>query len=191
MPSTEENKYAPSAGGWGADPYLDLTVPSGQLCQVKRVNPRVLVALGLVDSVDPLTALVDVKHIKRVGSGPTQTREIDEKSLMSDPRALVNLLDIADKLCEAIIVQPPIKRPIRLVDGKEFDLQPHERVEGVIYTDMVDEMDKMFVFSWALGGSTDLEQFRERSEEIARNLLAVPEDEDSSIGVVGDNPPVA
>jgi len=162
MPSTNQPEptpdYTPTT--WGGELFEDVRVPSGQLCQMRKVNARVLVALGLIDTMDPLTALVDAKHIKRVKSGGSSVPEVDAQSLMKDPEAVVKLLDITDKLIEALVVQPNVKRPIRIVDGKEFDLKPHERVPGQIYTDMVDDMDKVFLFQWAMGGTADLEQFR-------------------------------
>jgi hypothetical protein len=39
-----------------------------------------------------------------------------------------------------------------------------DREEGAIYTDMIDETDKIFIFSFAMGGTEDLATFREKRD---------------------------
>lgn len=156
MPSKEQSRVYGST--WQNELFVDVQVPSGAWCQIRKVNARILASLGLIDTVDPLSALVEEKHIKRVkGGSPT----IDFDAIQKDPKAIVRLIDIAEKVAEAIVVQPDLKRPIRIVDGQEFDLKPHERVPGQIYTDMVDDLDLMHIFNEAIGGMADLEQFRD------------------------------
>lgn len=176
MPSTN---FKPTT--WGQNPYVELTVPSGQLCLVRRPNVRALIALGLVDTVDPLTSLVDEKHIKRVGRGKNAKAELNEQTLMEDPKAIMSLLDIADKVCEYMVMEPAVVRPVRVVDGKEFQLKGHERNPDLVYTDMIDDTDKIFIFSHSIGGTTDLEQFRDATGKSNVGLVNVAEDGRSSV----------
>lgn len=155
MPNPD-NKYALT--GWSAELFADLQVPSGQICQVRRPGVEGLVRMGLLDKVDSLTGIVDQKHIKRVKG----QKVIDEKSLMSDPEALLQAMSTIDKVLCHVVVQPRIERPVVEVDGKEHELPESEYVAGVVYTSMVGIEDKMFIFNYAVGGSKDLEKFRQR-----------------------------
>jgi hypothetical protein len=155
MPNPD-NKYALT--GWSAELFADLEVPSGQVCQVRRPGVEGLVRMGLLDKVDSLTGIVDQKHIKRVKG----QKVIDEKSLMSDPKALLETMSTIDKVICYVVVQPRIERPVVEVDGEEHELSESEYVAGTVYTSMVGIEDKMFIFNYAVGGSKDLDKFRQR-----------------------------
>lgn len=168
-----ENKYAVTT--WGQEPTHDLTVPSGQMCQVRLPGVQAMVSAGVFESVDTLTGLVNEKHIKRVqGKGPNAQKngtpaEIDTDSLMKDPENLVKVFGIIDKVTEHMVLQPQVKRPVKEVKKGtktvEEPLEFEERDDDVVYTDRIDVMDKMFIFQYAVGGSTDVETFRERFQQ--------------------------
>lgn len=163
----EENKYAVTA--WGQLTLEDLVVPSGQLCQVRPAGVQTLMAAGVIENVDTLTTLVDEKHIKRVKpnvkSGNPAVKnaaedvEIDTESIMKNPEQLQKMFSLVDKVVLHMVVQPTI---LPAVDENGKPIPYSERQEGVGYLDMVDMMDKMFIFQYAVGGSPDLESFRER-----------------------------
>ena len=155
MPNPD-NKYALT--GWSAELFTDLEVPSGQVCQARRPGVEGLVRMGLLDKVDSLTGIVDSKHIKRVKGQKT----IDEKSLMSDPESLLKAMATIDKVICYVVVQPHIQPAVKTVDGQEVPLTDEEYEPGVVYTSMISIEDKMFIFNYAVGGSKDLEKFRQR-----------------------------
>ena len=181
-PNIPENKYGQ---GWSSvQAFVDLECPSGTWCQVRKPNPKQLISLGFMDNFDTLTALVDKKHVKRVKGKAVP----DVSSMMKNPKAVMDAMALADKIAEHVVLQPTLKRPVKRVfdengkpilneDGKpvEEDLEGHERVDGVIYTDMIDDIDKMFIMQFAVGGSSDLTKFREQIGELNVDLGNVDE----------------
>jgi hypothetical protein len=155
MPNPD-NKYALT--GWSSEAYVDLTVPSGQVCQVRRPGVEGLVRMGLLDKVDSLTSMVNDKHIKRVKG----QKVIDEKSLMSDPESLLKAMSTIDRILCHVVVQPHIELAVKTVDGQEISLTEDDYEPGVVYSSMVGLEDKMFIFNYSVGGSKDLEKFRQR-----------------------------
>lgn len=184
-----ESKYAPTV--WGAPKFTDLEVPSGQLCQVRPAGVQQLISAGVLESADTLTSMIDEKHIKRTSARggkttgkPAQTgantmkmpdgstAAVNTDSLLKDPEQLNRVFTLVDKTVAHMVVQPVVKRPVKVVDGKEVELPHTEREEGVVYTDMIELADKMFVFQYAVGGDTDLESFRKRFGEGVAGVAA-------------------
>lgn len=168
MPSSD-SRYAPTA--WGTSVFEDLTMPSGQLAQVRRPGIQQLISAGVLDSADTLSTLVDQKHIKRVKGKPAG---IDASSLLKDPKNMLSVLELVDKVVAHMVVKPEVQRPVTPnlespKDGAPKDeasnphtraLRDEERDPEVVYTDQIDMVDRMFIFSYAVGGSTDVERFR-------------------------------
>lgn len=183
-----ENKYAATV--WGQAKFQDLEVPSGQLCQVRMSGVQQLIGAGVLDSADTLTSLIDEKHIKRTqsrGKAPAKPRvegdalknpdgtttKVDTNSLLKDPEKLARVFELVDKVTAHMVVQPEIKRPVKLNEkGVEIPLGGDEREDGVVYTDMIDLQDKMFIFQYAVGGDTDLESFRQRFGQSMASVAA-------------------
>ncbi len=158
-------KYAPTVWGSGqVGGAEDLEVPSGQLCLVKRPGVQGLMAAGVLHQADSLSALVDQKHLKK--GKPGEAAEVDPASLIKDGKALDNLMHVVDRVVSHVVVQPPIK------------MAPNDvtrRKAGQVYTDMVDLVDKMFIFNYAMGGTRDLERFRGELDESLGSVDAVEE----------------
>jgi hypothetical protein len=167
--STPNNPYALSA--WGATQFSDLTVPSGQLCQVRLPGVQNLIAAGVIDNVDTLTTLVDKKHLKRVqgkakeeaaanGQLMPDGTVIDPEAVLKDPENLTRVFSLVDKVVTYMVVQPtilptPEDAHDRLTVEKVIEL-------GQVYVDMIDLADKMYIFQYSVGGGTDLERFRKQ-----------------------------
>ncbi|MGE3487451.1 MAG: hypothetical protein AB7L09_22245 [Nitrospira sp.] len=166
-----DNKYA--ATTWGKPQYEDLEVPSGQLCQVRLPGVQQMIAAGVIDSADTLTTLVDQKHIKRVqgrAAGKAPEKQIDPQSLMRDPENLKKLFAVIDRVCIHMVVQPTVVSCLRDVDGEQEVIPLEDRTDGVIYSDQIDMLDKMFIFQYAVGGGTDLDSFRKQFGEAVGSL---------------------
>lgn len=162
------NPYAPTA--WGADQYVDLECPSGQLCQVRRPGVEGLISAGLLKETDSLTSLVENKHVKRVKG----EKQVDVGKLMNDTDALTKVLKVVDKIVAYIVIQPSLRLPsITGPNGEELPMLDEDREQGVIYTDMVDLIDRMFIFQYAVGGSKDIEQFRKQLNESSGGMAAL------------------
>lgn len=169
MPSSQD-KYKPTA--WNAEQFVDLEMPSGQLAQVRRPGVQQLIAIGVLENADGLSAIVDKKHIKRVKG----KAEIDGQSLLKDPKNILNLMQMVDKITARMVVRPAVREPFVEYeeDGqtKRRPLRDEEREQGVVYTDNIEFTDRMFIFQFAVGGSADLNQFRERFESALGSMEA-------------------
>ncbi len=153
-PTTRTAKSRYTATAWGGEVHHDLTVPSGQLCLCKRPGVQGLIKAGLIDDLDALTSLVDQKHVSRVKGKPT----VNTQALMKDPQSIMRVLELADRVVAHVVVEPSVQLP------PENDA---DRVKGQVYTDMIDEEDKMFIMNWAMGGQADLESFRRERGQLA------------------------
>lgn len=165
-PEDPTSKYAADAwlsGGIGG--MEDLTVPSGQLCLVRRPGLEGLMKAGVLHNVDSLSQIVNEKHLSRVkgkGSAPEQA-EINMSSLMDDPEGMAEVTHVIDKIVCHCVVKP------------EIHMTPNDvtrRQQGVVYADMVDLVDKMFIFNYVVGGTRDLESFRNGLEGAVGGLEA-------------------
>lgn len=151
---------------WGQKPVddtMELTVPSGQTCTARRIGLDALMEAGILGEADTLTGIVDRKHVRRVrgANGVADHDDIDADSVMKDPEALKAVMVLADKAVPHIVVEPKV---VCHWDDKGQSIPVERRVEGVIYTDMIGFEDKMFLFDFGVGGSSDVARFRERSE---------------------------
>lgn len=157
-----ESKYAANAwlsGGLGN--MEDLEVPSGQLCLVRRPGLEGLIKAGVLRNIDSLSSIVDAKHIKKTKKG--QAPKVDAESILKDPDALDNILHTVDKVVCHCVVKP------------EVHMTPNDetsRKAGVVYADMIDINDKMFIFNFVVGGTRDLETFRRGSDDALGDLAA-------------------
>lgn len=158
IPQVEDpnSKYAPDAwisGGVGG--MEDFTVPSGQLCLVRRPGMEGLMKSGVLHNVDTLSQIVNEKHLKRTKGNPDG--EINISSLMEDQEGLDQVTLVIDKVICHCVVKPEIHRAPNDVTLR----QP-----GVVYTDMVDLIDKMAIFNFVVGGTRDMESFRAGLDEL-------------------------
>jgi hypothetical protein len=171
-PSTD-SKYAPTA--WGGELLADLPLPSGQLCQARRVGVEGLMKAGIAHQIDPLMKLVQ-GHEDRVKKGMTQEEKdkLEEQSIlkmMSNDEQMESLFHLLNRVLCHVVVQPPVQ------------MAPDDitrRVDGVIYTDMVDLEDKLYIMSWTVGGADAVAQFRTQLAGDVGSVSAQSADEDST-----------
>lgn len=195
--------YAATAWGQSAgDGLHDITVPSGQLVQVQRVGPTELIKLGLLEQVDVLGALVQTEHVDRVtgrGKPPKKAKDADAeraeqmKTLMSDPAKLLSAVELIDKVICYVVVQPkvhavPVQRAATAEDVAEYDdlelgeeFIPPRIPKGAVYIDTVELEDKMFIFQYVAGGTSDLESFRTQSDSAVASLELVKDVPDKPV----------
>lgn len=162
-----QDKYAATA--WGSTEVggvMDLEVPSGQLCLVRRPGVEGLLREGLLRDLDSFTALVQSEHIERVNKGKSSKQPQDRQQkkgaaqkealdkIVSDPEKLANLMHTVDRVICHVVIKPEIKMTPNDVTNRK---------QGVIYADMVDLTDKMFIFNFVVGGSRDIARFLEEA----------------------------
>ena len=163
---------------WGKEFLVDLEVPSGELCQVRRPGVAGLIAAGLLDSMDTLTSLVQSEHVDRVEKGNSSTLSKDEVSaLLKDKDKLLGSLMLMDKVVAFVVNQPTVKIPV-VEEGEDGNkttrpIRDEERDPEVVYTDMIDMVDKVYIFQYVVGGVSDLEQFRKEFGELVDGMEAI------------------
>jgi len=157
------DKYAPNTWmGGGQGQLIDLTCPSGQLCLAKKPGIEGLMAAGVLRNVDHLTGIVQ-RHL--TNASPGAKHNVDIMGMMQDEEALAEILFTVDRVVCHVVVKP------------EISMTPSDatnRKPGVVYADMVDVMDKMFIFNFAVGGSAEVEPFRRGLEELVGSLEDEP-----------------
>lgn len=164
-----------------------LPLPSGNVARCRQVAPTTFLEGGFLP--DPLTQIVRQAIQSKSGLKPQQVKE-----MVDDPEQLVATMQTFDRVLSYVMVEPECRlRPecvaMILSDDGESDVEcglpwhdpihqvagtPNrhvcktgEREPNVLYVDMVTMEDKLFVFQWALGGTSDLEQFR---QELGANV---------------------
>lgn len=163
----QEKRYGLGSKG-SRDGGVDLTVPSGSLCRVIRPGPMGLIKLGLLDSLDSLTGLVQMEHFDRVDEKPTRVQADIIKEFAANTEAVKAGFALIDKVVVGCVLQPKI-HPIPLDDNGE-PLPREEWDEELIYIDSVDLEDKTFIMQFVVGGTADLEQFRAERDQLMDNV---------------------
>lgn len=134
----------------------DLTLPSGNEAVIRRVPMESLLSSGVIPN--SLIEIITSQLSKNGGDKPMTEAEKEKlmasqlESIKEDPTRLADLVKMTDNVCLAIVIEPAV-HPVP-EDEKERD-------EDLLYVDEVTMEDKMFMFSVAVGGNEDLEQFRE------------------------------
>ncbi len=184
MPAQPRKAKKYGQKSWMREFVVDLEVPSGELCQVRRPGITGLIKTGILESLDSLTSLVQTEHIDRVEKGSATTISKEQvKDLLKDVRKLDDAMTLLDKVICYVVVQPKVIRPIRVdeqgkpvldEEGREIGLTDDEREAGVVYCDMIDLEDKVYIFQYAVGGVSDLETFRKEFRESLGSLESIP-----------------
>lgn len=169
MPGTPRNTRKGQYNLGAKEFLVDLTVPSGALCQVRRPGPVGLIKAGLLDDMDILGSIVQTDHVDRA-EGRAPSSQEDEKTkqlrqaqeLMQDKDKLLKATSIIEGVVCHCVVQPEI----RMVP---LDT---ERDPEAVYVDSVDFEDQVFIFQYVMGGTADLESFRTEFGEAVGSLAA-------------------
>lgn len=186
MPGKTRNgnkKY--SLGAKTDDGLHDVDLPSGHTVQAKRPGVQGLIAAGLLDNFDELTALVQTEHIEpQTPKGrsaaasqkvtPDQTKAAAE-ALMKDPSKLATAFHLLDRLVAHIVVQPPVWIDYQGKDEPDEEWEARQdkaKEDGAYAVREVDIEDRMFLLNWSIGGSADLTAFRAGTNELMGNLAA-------------------
>lgn len=121
-----------------------LKLPSGKVCLARNPGLAVFIEKGLIPN--SLMSIVMAAFEKGEQAKPQDLREVG-----ADPQKLKDLFELVNAvLCECVI-QPHVQMPPE---------DKGDRKPGVLYADIVDMDDKMFIFQWAVGGTKDVESFR-------------------------------
>lgn len=172
MASSSGKKKITPAASWKGRRVItgvELELPSGNTCLVRPVSIAEMISEDMLP--DTLLPIVQGHIDKGSGKRPQdkKPKAKDEDStvdaVMQDPKKIAEMFGAIDKLVSKIVIEPEVHFHKKNVadEGSEpvWELIPgDERDEDDLYTDEVDLGDKMFIFQWVSGGTTDLERFR-------------------------------
>lgn len=155
---------------------VDLELPSGNVCKVRRVGIESLMAENVFG--DSLMPIIQKSMDNAKGGKPVEV-DLKPEDIMGDPQRMKEILDSFNKVTALVVVEPKCRYHRREVKPGEWEVIPEsERDEEIVYTDEVDMQDKSFIFQFVVGGSSDLASFREQSGE---GLADVLDGEDVSV----------
>lgn len=136
-----------------ANQAVELELPSGNTALIRNPGMQAFLQAGIVPNelLGVIMSAIDTNEMP------------DLQQMAEDPDNLQRVLTLVDNVTVYCVVEPPVEAtPAKGV----------ERDEEVLYADEVDINDKMFIFQFAVGGSTDLEEFRKATDSVMESLPA-------------------
>jgi hypothetical protein len=144
--------YAPTS--WGSEDssgsLVDLDLPSGQRCLAQRPGPEGLMTAGLLDDLDMLSTV-----LPKVMGGRSSAKKFDAGELLRNPEMVKQAVALMNRVVVHVVVKPEITPE---------PADPQDKERGKIYPSSVSMDDKSFIFNWAVGGTRDLQRFRDELE---------------------------
>lgn len=149
---------------------VPLDLPSGNTCLVQPIGLDAMMVQGYVPNT-----LLDIVETSLAKGKKGKAAEVDEAKMFSDilkdRDKVKDVFAMADAVTAGCVIEPPVRlHTYTNQDLAEGNCLPEqvgvmipksERKEDLVYTDEVDFDDKMFIMQFAMGGSRDLEQFRQ------------------------------
>ena len=155
-----EDLEVTSAAQWkrkGRDP-VKLALPSGNVCLAKNPGMEVFLLQGMI----PNALLPLVQQAVEQGQGLTPTQQA---KLNTDPEMLGQVMEFA-RMCLVECVVEPVVLPVP--EGEA------QRDPECLYADEVDLEDTIFIMQWVVGGTSDLERFREEQASALATVATEP-----------------
>lgn len=158
-----------SASAWkkqDKDEPVPLEVPSGNTCLVRPVGMQAFVSEGLIPN-SLLGIVTSALEAGERGETVDEDAVVDQliSDIRSDPAKLVDMIKMADSCTLYCVLQPKVLP----VPG-----EGEQRYADKLYVDEVDLDDKLFIMNFAVGGSRDLEPFREAVDKGVGTVAAEP-----------------
>lgn len=180
-------KQITQAKNWGRVRTVELMLPSGNVALVRR--PGLPELLGANIFPDEMSAIINeaftAAQLRIVGKpvpNPITTEDEFLENIAKNPQKIVEMFEVFDRVLVYAVVAPKVafhKRPM-MSDGSPIldsenreilEVIPEEdRDEDTVYTDMVNEEDKTFIFNFAVGGTSDIARFRQEQAAIVADV---------------------
>jgi hypothetical protein len=170
-PAGAVNPYAPT--GWKRKQRVefDITVPSGQLCRVMRLEREDLFRMNLIQYLDTFTPMLMQDSV----SDAAARRQI-QSAVKDDPAALSKMFIAIDQVVMAATVRPKVTDDENKVDYGQPADWANPKFVATAYINDLEMEDRMAIFGSAFGRSMD-------------DLKSVWE-QDPGLGSVADQPGV-
>lgn len=177
------NEVSP-VSDWKAGAGTDLTVPSGLTCKARKPGGM---DMFIRNGVVPNSLLPIVKKaLADATDGSKKEVVLDSAALMSqvldDPQMLADMMSMQDDVVIATVMIPTIHPAPRWTEedvasgrckkeavGSVVPYADRDQSKVWIDTD-IDPVDKQFIYQWAVGGTRDLERFREQQASTVATL---------------------
>jgi hypothetical protein len=152
MPENKNDKYA-VVKSWASDIFYDYELPSGQLCQLKKLQMEDLAKMNLVEMMDTFASLMAEPDASKKAKGKAKPKSVEEQNrerglrLFENPERLAKVLETSNTVCIMAINQPKVHAA---------PADPEDRLEGVVYVDSIPFDDKIAVMNHVmdtLGGA--------------------------------------
>lgn len=151
----------------------DLDLPSDNIARVRQISPQAFLSSGMIP--DPLRPMVQQAINTKKGLPPDAPKKI-----MEDPKLLAAAAEMFDRTLCYVMIEPEVLMPPTCTECGEYANTPqHERgADGfhkyhederdpeLLYADEVDMTDKQFIFNWSIGGTRQLETFRQELDAV-------------------------
>jgi hypothetical protein len=183
-----KKKTVSTAQGWRKNTAeMELELPSGEVCLVKRPGLPQLIAADVLPDILTNIAQQAIEEGK-TGKNPEKAL-VDVQSLMSQKEGLSTMLESFSQVTAYCVVQPICRyhrrklETVRMdgVDVRWEDIPKEDRNPDFLYTDEVDLEDQMFIFQYVVGGSADLVEFRQQLGESMGSVAAVTATQETSV----------
>jgi hypothetical protein len=149
-----------------------LKLPSNNVCLVQPIGPMMMLSEGLVPN--PLLPIVQ-KAMEAAQGGETVTTDEVVENLTSEPEQMQAILQMANNVTVYCVLEPNVQP----VPAPGVPRDP-----SLLYVDRVDFEDKLFVMQFAMGGTRDLEPFR---QELAAAVGVAPAEQSAAAQGDGDS----
>lgn len=149
---TQPKSRITSASDWksNARTPVELELPSGNICLAINKGMKVFLSEGNVPN--SLMDIVQGAIAEGEGKGQKKLAEAAE-----DTKVLGDMIHMMDGIVVSCVMQPDIA-PVPLKEDGTWDEAAKD--PSLLYVDEVELEDKMFIFQWCVGGTTDIAQFR-------------------------------
>lgn len=134
-----------------------ISLPSGLAMKVRRVDIQAFLQRGEIpNSLLPL-----------VTEALKQGQEVDPSSLITNEDGEADMTKVSEiiELMKEIAIESSLDPKLHHVPENDDD-----REDDLLYIDDIDETDLSFLYQYAMGGTADLEQFREELESDVASL---------------------
>lgn len=149
---------------------VDLPLPSGNVCLVRPVGMQVFMQKGMIPN-----SLMPIVNKAMQDQKPMEMKDLGEM----DEQKLSDVMELVDAVTCFVVTEPVVSSvATREAIERDETLTPEEREEklnSTLFVDEVDLDDKMFIFQFSVGGTRDVERFREQQAALVEPLPGQPD----------------
>lgn len=161
----------------------ELELPSGNVCRLKRPGLTALLADGIMpDVLTPIAEAAAKAGKSGKGRNDAAVKKVMDETFASQ-EGFLKVLDAADRTVAHVVIEPKVLYHMEETEpGSDLweTIPEEDRNPEILYTDEVDMDDKMFIFQFVVGGTRDLERFRQESEAVVGSLDSIEGAQDPS-----------